>query len=103
MGTQQQVHCMVNRRVLIEVPSIKHASGNVGLQILQQWDFQRNKADGGPPSMEVSTQEEGEVHPPPYNWRVIAGIVCVPNYWVIQAKSDADMEEPAGNAEASRQ
>ena len=80
---RQEVH-PTYRRVLIEVPSIERASGDAGMQILQQGEFEHDKAYGGPPSMEGGTEEEEEEEVPPlYDWRVIVGVVCVLNYCVL--------------------
>ena len=72
--------------------------------------------------MEGGTQEEEEA-PPLSNLRIVPGVVCVPNYWIVRqsqqehpiqnplhtciiaevkAEAKIDTEEPAGDAEASR-
>ena len=80
------MHC-AHCRILIEVPSIKRASGNAGMQMVGQGEFNRGKANGSLPSMEGGTQEKEDDTPPQSTQRIIAGIICVPNYWVIRSPS----------------
>ena len=51
--------------------------------MVEQGEFERGDANGRPPSMEGGTQEKQDDTSPQSNQRVVAGVICVPNYWVV--------------------